>query len=337
MQATRQALEHHSAKRWVITYSGGKDSSAALKIVLTAAKRILTQLPQIDIVYCDTGVEGILPDRHAKTSLAKLEAELAEEALPVSIRILKAPVGNRFFVKIIGRGYPPPNTFFRWCTKNLRIRPVTEYLSSQGSRDAIVVTGMRLGESAQRDRYIRANRQGYWLDQNEGGKGQLLFCPIIDFSTEDVWDLLFASDFPTSLPGNEVWGLYKDSSGECPVIREPEPPPCGKGRFGCWTCTVVRRDKSSEFMIAAGHDELRPYLEFRSWLVSIRNQEDFRWAYRRNGSKGMGPFTLAARALILSRLQSLEECVGRNLVDSEELTEIFRLWELDHGVERLAS
>jgi DNA sulfur modification protein DndC len=82
--------------------------------------------------------------------------------------------------------------------------------------------------------------------------------------------------------------------------------PCAGSRFGCWTCTVVRRDRTMEELIRSGYDSLQPLLDFRNWLSCLRNDPRERWSTRRNGAAGPGPFTLAARRTILDRLLATE-------------------------------
>ena len=36
-----------------------------------------------------------------------------------------------FWVNIIGRGYPPPNRVFRWCTERLKIDPVNYFVKQR--------------------------------------------------------------------------------------------------------------------------------------------------------------------------------------------------------------
>jgi hypothetical protein len=43
---------------------------------------------------------------------------------------------------------------------------------------------------------------------------------------------------------------------ECPIQTDTSTPSCGKSRFGCWTCTVVERDKASEGLLVAGNNVL---------------------------------------------------------------------------------
>jgi DNA sulfur modification protein DndC len=49
----------------------------------------------------------------------------------------------------------------------------------------------------------------------------------------------------------------------CPIQIDTSTPSCGHSRFGCWTCTVVERDKASEGLLAAGDERMEKLIEFR--------------------------------------------------------------------------
>jgi len=331
---TREALEENPESHWVIGFSGGKDSTALLKVFVAAAQASRTLPRLIDVIYCDTGVENPVLDTYVKTLLGKLALEFAHASLPFRTTILKAPVANRFFVKLIGRGYPPPTNSFRWCTKNLRIRPVATFIRKAAVGSAVVALGMRRAESQQRDRSLARSGGDVWQMQMEGGRQYRMFLPILDLDVYEVWRAVFELSDPKSIDAKALAVLYRGAAGECPIIRAPQAPPCASGRFGCWTCTVVRKDRSSRSLVDAGHRYLLPYLEFRDWLAEIRNDGDRRWPTRRNGRAGAGPFTLETRVEIFDRLKKLERTVGVELLPKEERDEIGRLWELDVETER---
>jgi len=278
------------------------------------------------VIYCDTGVENPILDRYVKALFLRLDEELQT---PFRLRVLHAPVTDRFFVKVVGRGYPPPTNSFRWCTSGLRIRPVSRFIRDAALGDAVVALGLRRSESRQRDRSISRAGGEEWQTQIEGGRRYRMFLPILTFDVADVWDAIFTLPNLSGIDPAELAALYRGASGECPIVKAPESPPCATGRFGCWTCTVVRKDRSSASLIKAGYRELVPFMEFRDWLASIRNESFRRWPVRRNGSIGMGPFTLATRREILEKLQKLEAVVGLPIVSPEEQFEIQRLWNLD--------
>lgn len=316
----------------VIAYSGGKDSSAVIKLLFYALAE-LNERPSLQIVYCDTGVENPVLSTFVFKTLAGLTDEIAKAGFSDSIHILAPEIHRRYFVRIIGRGYPPPTQFFRWCTKDLRIRPVQAHIKNLGE-DALVVVGTRAGESAQRDRALgdeSTRIRPYIRPQIDGALKTHLYSPIIDFDLTDVWESLTEISFPTSIDIEKLVSIYRGGGGECPTIRETNDKPCASARFGCWTCTVVRRDRSAENMIESGYEFLRPYHRFRSWLLEMRNNPSMRCKRRRSGAFGLGPFTLDARMLILEKLFELERAVDLKILSNDERCEIDRLWELDRN------
>jgi DNA sulfur modification protein DndC len=327
---TTEAIEARSEAHWIIAFSGGKDSSAALKIFLASYRRAATQLSKVTLIYCDTGVENPVLDNYAKRLLNAISNEFLQVGLPFETKLLKAPTQDRFFVRIIGRGYPPPTNSFRWCTTGLRIKPVSEFIARQDPQNTVVVLGLRKAESSQRDRSLALSEDLYWQKQREGKGEYDLFLPIVEMGLPEVWDAIFSLSSPRSLDKAALEQLYRGASGECPVIKSPVAPPCSSGRFGCWTCTVVRKDKSAAELIRSGHLELKPFLAFRDWLFEFRNDPSNRWTTRRSGAKGLGPFTIAARKHILARIDDLEGRTKTVIVDAEERSMIAALWTMDH-------
>ena len=144
IEITTEAIKVRSSAHWIIAFSGGKDSSAALKIFLASYRRAATQLSKVTLIYCDTGVEDPVLDKYAKGLLDAIAKEFLQIGLPFKTKLLKAPIQDRFFVRIIGRGYPPPTNSFRWCTTGLRIKPVSEFIARQDPQNTVVVLGHRL-------------------------------------------------------------------------------------------------------------------------------------------------------------------------------------------------
>jgi DNA sulfur modification protein DndC len=313
---------------WFVGFSGGKDSSAVTKLLFYALRRETARRP-VTLVYCDTGVE--IPIVHALvvSTLRRLKVEASRAGVPFRVCLARPKLKDRYFVRVIGKGYPPPTNKFRWCTDRLRIAPVQRVLRKAGE-GGVVLLGIRRGESPERDKTIRALRmaRSHFLRQ-EGASCTVVFAPIINYSIDDVWSTLAQLPEPQSIDARRLAALYRQASGECPVIREPTGTPCSKGRFGCWTCTVVRRDRSMEGLVGDGHNELRPLLAFRNWLQAIRDLPGWRCGRRRNGGRGPGPFTLEARRRILSRLIRTQAQTRWRLVTAREITAIRAYWRLD--------
>jgi len=166
----------------------------------------------------------------------------------------------------------------------------------------------------------------------------MVFRPIVELHTDEVWEFLALNDPPWGGTHLKLIGLYREASGgECPVVTSKEDvPSCGttSSRFGCWTCTVVEKDRSLEGFVEYGYTEFGPLLDFRDWLASIRNDPARRQARRRDGRITItdsgtfipGPFTLQTRAEILAKLQGLEAQTGRTLISEEEISLIHDIW-----------
>jgi len=324
-----------------IGFSGGKDSSAVVKLLYTARKECASAVCKFVVIYCDTGVENPIIDRHVKRTLVSLNEEARRDRLPFSCKVIEPAIDQSFFVRIIGRGYPPPTNSFRWCTTDIRIRPFQNFLKSSKGTTFIAI-GTRIGESRQRDRSLKksidfGSVNKFYQRQREGFPGAVLFTPIIDFGVEDVWETLVELEFPKSICATTLAKLYRDGSGECPTVRDFKDKPCSRARFGCWTCTVVRRDKSAERMIQEGHSELVPYFRFRQWLSDIRNDPKFRCRYRRNGELAPGPFNLEARQVILAALNRLEIETNQSILNSQQRARITQLWNLDRQSDQYLS
>ena len=97
---------------WVVGYSGGKDSSAALQLVwlaireLPAAERTKT----VHVISTDTLVEQPLVAAWVDASLARMSTAASEQGLPFVPHKLTPEVENTFWVNLIGKGYPAPGT-----------------------------------------------------------------------------------------------------------------------------------------------------------------------------------------------------------------------------------
>ncbi|MBC6407916.1 MAG: DNA phosphorothioation system sulfurtransferase DndC [Rhodobacteraceae bacterium] len=330
---------------WVVGYSGGKDSTLVAHLVF----EMLMKLPRsrrhrtVHIVANDTLVESPPVAQHMAESLAEIEQAAGAFDLPIVTKITR-PVPNRsFWVNLIGRGYPTPNRSFRWCTDRMKIEPTSAYIKSQADEagQVVLLLGVRRAESAARAASVGRYDNGGRLNKHNDLAGCMVFRPIVELSTDDVWEFLALNEPPWGGSHLKLIGLYRNASGgECPVVTSrDDAPSCGttSARFGCWTCTVVEKDRSLEGFVESGYDEFTPLLDFRDWLISIRDDKTRRQLRRRdgritfmaNGDLIPGPFTLKARQEILDRLRDLEAETGQSLIADEEVKVIHAIWAED--------
>ncbi len=316
---------------WILGFSGGKDSTALLILTIRAMETVKVFPPNflIIVTYCDTGVDIPTVRLLTKNLLNGFKKYCEAKKLPISFKISKPIDTDRFFVKVIGRGYVPPTNKFRWCTDRLRIKPVESIIKKYSKSDSKILLGVRIGESQERDRIIKKHSKcnRYFLTQK--ATKRTIFAPILDLNVTDIWNLIIESNEMLDGLQYKLLAQYRNASNECPMVRDPKSSPCGQGRFGCWTCTVVRKDKSVTNLIESGIDQLKPLLEFRNWLAEIRDLPEYREPFRRNGSKGLGPFHLKARKEILRRLRIAQSKSKFKLISEKEIALISTHWRSD--------
>ena len=331
---------------WIVTFSGGKDSTLVAHLVF----EILLSLPpmlrtrQVFFVSNDTLVESPLVVKHMRQSLAEILRAAGIFRLPVSGEITVPKLQDTFWTLLIGKGYPTPNRSMRWCTDRLKIQPTSGYILQKVNENgkAIIVLGVRKDESATRKASIEShqNLENSNLTPHSDLKNALVYRPIADLSTDDVWEFLAANDPPWGGTHNGLIKLYREAAGgECPIVlSQEEAPGCGtnSSRFGCWTCTVVNKDRSLQGFVDAGKTEFAPLIEYRNWLVDIRNKPEYRQAERRNGKLTFksgkhipGPFTIKARQEMLAKLLDVQAAFGEELISQDEIDLIKRIWTED--------
>jgi DNA sulfur modification protein DndC len=330
---------------WILGFSGGKDSTLLAQLVF----EMLLALPPrkrhraVHVVANDTLVESPVIAKHLEMVLERMQSAVGPLRLPVVVAKTVPDVEQTFWVNLIGRGYPSPSRVFRWCTDRMKIAPTTTYIKTQvqASGEAILLLGVRSAESTQRRRSFARYDNGQRLNAHNSLQNCFVYKPIVDLTTDEVWQSLLQSAPPWGGTHRELVTMYRNAGGgECPLVTDKsEAPSCGtaSSRFGCWTCTVVEKDKSAESFIEAGYGDLEPLLEFRDWLKAIREDGTLRMSTRRNGTLNFvgegrlipGPFTIEARREILYRLQALQDEVDLPLVSAAEIDAIHRIWAED--------
>jgi len=324
----RDRLKNLFSQFWgqpvVVAYSGGKDSTFLLHHVLVLLSEMKTN--PLAVVYADTLVENPLIHQHALAFLEKVKAYCEAVEMDARILIAKPDLNNTFWVNVIGRGYPMPSPWFRWCQKKLKIKPVKKVLECFS--EGIMLVAVRTQESKARKKSLTRRLSGMELERNH----LRVFAPIFDFTEEDIWEFLSQNLSPWGEDYSKVINLYKSARGECPLIPEKNKFYSGCGsRFGCWVCTVVKEDKTLKNQ-AQESDVLKSLHEFRNWLLEFSFDPQNRLPFRRNGTPAInrkGMLTLKAREEILKRLQKLQHQTQMQLISQEEIKEIKRIWEED--------
>ena len=342
---------------WVIGFSGGKDSTAVLQLIWLALSQLNKKelKKPLYVISSDTLVESPMISEYILEIHKKINAVAKQNNLPFHAEMVFPLLVDTFWVNMIGKGYPAPYQRFRWCTDRLKIRPANRFIYEkvESYGEVVLVLGVRHSESATRAHFMKLHRRvGDHLSRHSELKNAWVFTPIEFFSTDDVWSYLLSVPSPWGANNHELLSIYRNAqAGECPLVVDKTTPSCGNSRFGCWTCTVVERDKTMEAIIEKGEDWLEPLLELRNWLVETQDPETkakYRMPRRRDGKVHFwgdnqdkliwGPYKLKVRQEILRRLLQAQKKVrdtGPNrsitLISDEELHEIRRIWRIEEG------
>jgi DNA sulfur modification protein DndC len=334
--------DENPSRPWIIGFSGGKDSTMLLQIVWNALKKIepILLTRQIYVVCNDTLVENPRIVKFINKTLKRIQKEANLNQFPIIVHQTMPNLENTFWVKLIGLGYPAPNKFYRWCTERLKIDPTTRFIKDTTTinGEAIILLGTRSDESSNRAASIKRHEVKGQRLRKHLLPNVFVYAPIKDVITNEVWQYLNQVPPPWGGTHKELVTLYRNANaGDCPLVIDDTTPSCGNSRFGCWTCTVVNKDKSMEGLIDNGEEWMQPLADIRNFLIETRdNPEKYRQRERRDGSiheRFWGPYTFETRVEILKRILKAQKLIeaseGIELITHQEMVLIQYYWFRD--------
>jgi len=345
---------------WIIGVSWGKDSTAVLQLVWNAIAALpkKKRTKRIHVITTDTLVENPIVSMWVRQSIQQIEVAAKEQNIPIEPHLLYPEVKDRYWVNLMGKGYPAPRMRFRWCTERLKINPANRFIRDmvRANGEVILVLGMRKAESNKRATVMEKHEQGRVRDRLSPRPtliNSLVYTPIEDWRNDDVWIYLNQWNNPWGGNNKNLFSLYRGATAdnECPLVVDTSTPSCGDSRFGCWVCTLVSQDKSMEAMIQNDTEKewLQPLLDIRNELDihDDREKRDFRrlhgnvQLFERNVDGNLsvepipGPYTKYWREHWLRRVLEAQTQIRQTappemrditLITEEELSEIRRIW-----------
>lgn len=348
LEAIRETYRQ-DARPWVIGFSGGKDSTCTLQLIWQALATLppAQRAKPIHVISSNTLVETPAIVSYIRGTISAIEAAAARDGLNIRAQVVEPRITDSFWVNVIGRGYPAPTSKFRWCTERLKINPADRFIKDQVATygEVVLALGVRSAESATRAQVMALRKiEGQRLRTHKTLAGALVFAPIEDWSTDDVWSyLLQNAETPWGTDNNDLAAMYRTADAECPLVVDTTTPSCGNSRFGCWVCTVVSRDRSMEAMVDSGHVWMESLLQLRDELADTHKPEirarvrsirklDGRILIKANVDEASpGPYTFDYCKYLAERVLSIQaqlpaEAEGFELISEPELLEIRRIW-----------
>lgn len=329
-------------QHWCIAYSGGKDSSATVAFVTWAVLNGLVPKPEsLTVMYADTRQE--LPPLQA-TAMQFMDALRGQG---FNAQVVLPTLDDRFYVYMLGRGVPPPKNRFRWCTSQLKIEPMQAALADRRAEIGekfLMLTGVRLGESAARDERIALSCS---KDSGECGQGWFqtmpseavsdTLAPLLHWRLCFVWDWLYeaySDNYMARIVGMDKPGHGYAMLGDIAATYGDD-----EARTGCIACNLASKDTALDNLCNTdewGHlsplKELKPlFQELQKPRWRKRKSEAGRrkdGAYSKNAQR-MGPLTMGARAYALDRVLDIQARAQVDLINHAEEARIRELWSLN--------
>lgn len=191
---------------WLVSYSGGKDSSLLLALTLKFAEN---KGFKIHVVYNDSG--GDLPEH--RDLIYKVLKEVMSRGHAVHI----TSPSMTFFDYLLMK-YSPPRWNFRWCCRRIKEIPFRKLIEGLSKEKPVLnLIGIRREEARWRNWEIkRVNERLVYV------------APINNFTNDEVWQML-----PSALSLINLEWVYD----ELKRIYN------GAERSGCWFCPLIIHDK----------------------------------------------------------------------------------------------
>ncbi|MES2651285.1 MAG: phosphoadenosine phosphosulfate reductase family protein [Bacteroidota bacterium] len=326
-------------KHWCVAWSWGKDSTTVLTLIAWAINSGKINKPEtLTVMAADTRLE-LTP---LWLAAQEIISELREMGIEVKTAMAELP--NRFLPYILGRGVPPPSNTFRWCTPRIKIEPMQralEKLVQDKGEKVLMITGVRQGESAVRDKKISVSCS---KDGAECGQGwyQLTMpeslcdtlAPIVHWRVCHVWEWLKHwaplpeyGDFSTALIADAYGG---DEAEEI------------NARTGCIGCPLASKDKALDTIVKMSkYQYLTPLKRLKILYRKLRKGT---YRLRKTGldegkknRQRMGPITMEARRMAFDEVMSIQNDVNEvarkqnrpeiDILNIEEQEFIMKCWE----------
>ena len=308
MEEMRRYLEKYEVL--IVGWSGGKDSTATIELACQT-------FPEKQVYATHVHLAG--SENPIFRSFLEEKAKKLEQKYPnLQVKILTPR--ETYWVLTIGRGYSLPHRQKRFCQRT-KIDEAKKFVQQFHEDKAIQLIGIRAEEH-----YIRDHASKFY----QPGK----YAPILDWTTENVWEFLLSY-----CSGHEdLAGFYRDyyGHGECPYalgvlsdkeLQSPKVLSTCSGRSGCWTCSLISKNKLYKELAGQG---LEPLGKFMMALHDERDRPENRLPFTptKRPRKGMGMYTLSYRETMLTRLLYLQSAVGHTLIYPWEMEEIQREWAI---------
>ncbi|AOG60391.1 DNA sulfur modification protein DndC [Spiroplasma helicoides] len=294
---------------FLIGFSGGKDSTLTLDLVLNSLEEIYQENPKkitkpTYIISSDTLIENPFVVKR----IDELEDFIRSgkvDHLKINFIRAQPDINESFWTLIIGRGYPLPLNRFRWCTRHLKIKPMelASYEIQAKHKNIVNVLGIRRSESNIRRKKMEVSEteDQSFLFKNFEEERNIIFAPIQKFDIKELWDYMLSKEKSYWNSNFKIlYQMYQDSSKECVTsfdmsVVANKADSCGNSRWGCWVCPLSNNIWIDN-MFFNGILDLEEVVSFRKTLLYERDLLENRYIGKHIRSRS-GKISLGIRGL----------------------------------------
>lgn len=270
----------------IVSFSGGKDSHACL---IEAVKKYGAD--KIEAVFCDTGWEH--PDTYSHITQTCSE-------MNVKLTTLK---GKYDFVSLSVYKKRFPSTNARFCTSELKMKPMIDYILTLND-SCIIIQGIRSGESASRSKmeeecmYFKS-----YFQPNKNGKKET-------YRAKEIKEYCSKHDASVLRP---IFKWNAQQVIDCILNSGQQPNPLyykGFSRVGCFPCIMCR------------HSEVRQILKDEPMKQRLLNAEKTMKESTERGSTFFPPTYIPKWACSNRKYPTVQE-VFNYVSDKDATTDMF--------------
>lgn len=330
IETTVASLQAYGADydHWAVAFSGGKDSTTAATVTAWAIASGRVPPPKtLLLLMSNTRMELPPLFNQAMDILIEMKARGHD------VRIVEPPMERRFYNYMLGRGVPPPKNRFRWCTVSLKVDPMmaaVRQLADLYGQKFMVITGVRRGESDQRDQRIEAVCSkddgecglGMWLGPTETAPYATL-APLLHWRVCHIWDWLMFEEHTHGFTTRPIAAIYGEE----------------EQRTGCIACPLASHDHVLQSVVdrLPEWSYLAPLLELRQLWDEMRKPQHRKRKRGERISGGrfsshpmrLGPLTMKARAHFLEIVLDIQDRANYELITEEDKAFIRQCWADD--------
>lgn len=291
--AVRHAVDAllDAGKNLCCGYSAGKDSTAMVNLVLTAARQRVEAgkvCPAVYLLHADTGVENSAMVELARSEMRKMGVFAERYGIQLKVFLSQPALNEGFATSVFsGRALPSFPETHRDCTVSLKILPMNRLrkkllrAAGQDGFDPVILIGTRSDESTVRASATRRRGESdtqIWRARD----GHAMLSPVLRWTSDDIWEYLGSVNAGV-IDGYsdmvDVMRIYRDAgNSSCYVVGDMALNEARKGggcgaRTGCHVCLRVESDKSMLNLLeeeSGRYAYMKPLSAFREFMAATQ-------------------------------------------------------------------